>query len=56
MLPAGCRTLGPDYSRPAAETPAAWKEPPPEGWKNATPSDEIGKGNWWEIFGDPAAQ
>lgn len=53
MLPAGCRSLGPDYGRPAAETPAAWKEPPPEGWKNATPSDEIGKGNWWEIFGDP---
>ena len=22
-------------------------------WKMATPSDELIKGNWWEIFGDP---
>jgi NodT family efflux transporter outer membrane factor (OMF) lipoprotein len=49
----GCRSVGPNYVRPPAETPMAWKEPPPEGWKSATPSDEIGKGNWWEIFGDP---
>jgi NodT family efflux transporter outer membrane factor (OMF) lipoprotein len=48
-----CRSVGPVYNRPAAETPAAWKEQPPEGWKDATPSDNIGKGNWWEIFGDP---
>jgi len=49
----GCRAVGPNYSRPPAEAPTAWKEPPPEGWKNAAPSDTIGKGNWWEIFGDP---
>ena len=53
ILLAGCRSVGPIYDRPAAETPAAWKEQPPEGWKNATPSDNIAKGNWWEIFGDP---
>src|ERR1700733_5114740 len=49
---AGCRSAGPTYNRPPAETPSAWKEPPPDGWKNATPSDDIGKGNWWEIFGE----
>ena len=49
---AGCK-VGPNYARPPAETPSTWKEQPPEGWKNATPSDNIGKGNWWEIFGDP---
>jgi multidrug efflux system outer membrane protein len=52
VVVAGCRTVGPTYSRPAVETPVSWKEPPPEGWKNATPSDDIGKGNWWELFGD----
>jgi NodT family efflux transporter outer membrane factor (OMF) lipoprotein len=35
------------------QTPSAWKEQPPEGWKTATPHDEISKGNWWVIFGDP---
>jgi NodT family efflux transporter outer membrane factor (OMF) lipoprotein len=52
-LLSGCPAVGPNYRRPAAETPTAFKEPPPEGWKSATPSDDIGKGNWWEIFGDP---
>jgi len=52
ILLTGCRTVGPTYNRPAAVTPTVWKEQPPEGWKNATPSDNIGKGNWWEIFGD----
>src|SRR5580658_9148479 len=48
---AGC-TVGPNYNRPLVETPAAWKEQPPEGWKTASPSDDISKGNWWEIFGE----
>jgi len=46
-------TVGPNYHTPSVETPTAWKEPPPAGWKAATPSDEISKGNWWEVFGDP---
>src|SRR6185437_3913502 len=49
---AGC-TVGPNYRRPPVETPSAWKEQPPEGWKNATPSDEISKGDWWQVFSDP---
>lgn len=49
---AGC-AVGPDYKRAAEETPAAFKEAPPSGWKEATPRDDIAKGNWWEIFGDP---
>ena len=48
----GC-VVGPNYSRPSVETPSAWKETPPDGWKKATPRDEISKGNWWVIFGDP---
>ena len=48
----GCN-LGPNYQRAAVPTPPAYKEPPPAGWKDATPHDEIAKGNWWEVFGDP---
>lgn len=48
----GC-AVGPNYSRPGVEAPSAWKEQPPEGWKTATPHDEISKGNWWVVFNDP---
>jgi len=48
----GC-TLGPNYQRAAVPTPPAYKEPPPAGWKDATPHDEISKGDWWQVFGDP---
>jgi outer membrane protein, multidrug efflux system len=48
----GC-VVGPNYNRPSVQTPSAWKEPPPEGWKTATPHDEISKGSWWSIFSDP---
>ena len=50
-LLSGC-AVGPRYSRPKTDVPAAYKEVP-EGWKNAQPSDQIAKGKWWEIFGDP---
>jgi NodT family efflux transporter outer membrane factor (OMF) lipoprotein len=42
--------VGPDYARPAAETPAAYKEN--QGWKVAEPRDQAGKGPWWSVFGD----
>jgi outer membrane protein TolC len=48
----GC-VVGPKYNRPSVDAPSAWKEPPPEGWKAATPHDEISKGNWWAVFDDP---
>src|SRR5579883_1574261 len=51
MALTGC-LVGPNYHRPTVETPSAWKEQPPQGWKTATPEDEIGKGNWWTIFND----
>jgi multidrug efflux system outer membrane protein len=50
LLPLGC-TVGPDYQRPAAGEPPAWKETGP--WKEAAPRDAIAKGPWWEVFGDP---
>ena len=52
LMLGGC-VVGPNYNRPSVQTPSAWKEPPPEGWKTATPHDEISKGNWWVVFHDP---
>ena len=41
-------TVGPDYVRPAVETPQAFKEQ----WKTAEPRDQRPRGEWWEVFGD----
>src|SRR5215831_7071439 len=46
-------TVGPNYQRPKVGAPPAFKEAPPPGWKEAEPRDEIAKGNWWVVFGDP---
>jgi NodT family efflux transporter outer membrane factor (OMF) lipoprotein len=43
--------LGPDYQRPDAPVPEAFKET--AGWKIAQPSDEIARGAWWKVFDDP---
>ena len=48
---AGCAEIGPDYQRPAAIVPAAYKEI--KGWKAATPRDAEIKGAWWTAFHDP---
>jgi len=52
MLAGGC-AVGPNYRRPAAPTPQVFKEPPPEGWKQAQPSAAVPRGKWWEIYNDP---
>ena len=59
LLLSAC-TVGPNYKRPTAPTPPAFKEqPPPDfkeagGWKPAQPADDLLKGKWWEIYNDPA--
>jgi len=50
VLLAAC-TVGPDYVRPTADTPVAFKES--QGWKTAQPRDQELRGNWWEAFNDP---
>jgi NodT family efflux transporter outer membrane factor (OMF) lipoprotein len=45
----GCM-VGPDYVRPTAPAPAAFKEG--QGWKLAQPQDQAPRGGWWEVFGD----
>ena len=44
--------VGPNYKLPPAPVPAAFKEPPPEGWKEAQPNDTAVKGKWWEVYND----
>jgi outer membrane protein, multidrug efflux system len=48
---AGC-AVGPDYHRPAAEVPPAWKPEAP--WHEAAPNDAALKGDWWRLFEDGA--
>jgi NodT family efflux transporter outer membrane factor (OMF) lipoprotein len=49
VIPAAC-SVGPDYLRPSAPEPAAYKEL--KGWKRATPRDDIDRGPWWSVFKD----
>jgi len=53
LLLAAC-AVGPNYKRPAAPAPVAFKEQPPPGWKEAQPGDALLKGKWWELYNDPA--
>jgi len=46
--------VGPDYRRPDAASPAAFKEAPQAeaGWFPAAPADTLDRGPWWQLFGD----
>jgi NodT family efflux transporter outer membrane factor (OMF) lipoprotein len=50
MLVTGC-AVGPDYVKPVPVAPDAYKEM--LGWKVAQPKDDVLRGPWWEIYGDP---
>ena len=49
-LLAGC-AVGPNYVRPAVQTPPAYKEA--QGWVRATPADASPRGDWWTVLNDP---
>jgi NodT family efflux transporter outer membrane factor (OMF) lipoprotein len=51
----GACTVGPDYERPAAPVPAAYKEAAQTlaEWKVARPADDSDRGAWWAVFHDP---
>src|SRR6267378_3927065 len=57
-LLAGC-TVGPKYIKPTVPMTATYKEEAPSSfkesdqWQPARPGDQISRGKWWEIFGDP---
>ena len=43
--------VGPDYERPDAPVPVAYKELP--GWTMAQPQDAADRGAWWSVYHDP---
>ena len=47
-LLAGC-AVGPNYHRPQAAAPAAFKE----AWLPAQPGDDLPRGLWWKAYADP---
>lgn len=49
LLLSGC-TLGPDYHRPEMSVPVHYKEA--KGWQQATPQDDLHKGEWWAVYHD----
>ncbi len=60
LMAATACTVGPDYERPAAAVPAAYKEAAQTtaaqtlaDWKMARPADASDRGQWWAVFHDP---
>ncbi|MFC3108759.1 efflux transporter outer membrane subunit [Undibacterium arcticum] len=43
--------VGPDYQRPTAAEPTAYKEA--QDWVPAAPADALNRGDWWTLFEDP---
>jgi NodT family efflux transporter outer membrane factor (OMF) lipoprotein len=55
LLGVSC-SIGPKYTVPPMQVPAAFKEPLPESFKEfkaTNPKDDKLKGKWWQMFGDP---
>jgi NodT family efflux transporter outer membrane factor (OMF) lipoprotein len=44
--------VGPNYHRPSAPISPTFKEAA-GGWAPAAPADELDRGDWWTLFGDP---
>lgn len=51
---AGPFTVGPDYRRPTNAVVESYKSAEYGEWKEGRPLDTLPKGNWWEVFADPA--
>jgi NodT family efflux transporter outer membrane factor (OMF) lipoprotein len=51
--------VGPKYHTPTTQVPSSYKEVTPANekdvanWKAAQPSDDVIRGDWWEVFNDP---
>lgn len=50
LMLGGC-AVGPDYQRPSVKLPLQYKEA--QGWQQAKPQDDVGKGEWWAVYRDP---
>jgi outer membrane protein TolC len=52
LTSAGC-AIGPKYVRPEIAVPAAYREAPPDGWREAQPNDAATRGRWWQLLNEP---
>lgn len=54
VLLSGC-TMGPEYQRPETNPPVEYRyaEGYEEIWQQAMPTDDLPKGQWWQIYQDP---
>ena len=52
LLLSGC-TVGPKYVQPTVPPPPPAYKETPSNWSQANPQDQMPKGKWWEIYGDP---
>src|SRR5258708_17689609 len=46
LLLAGCAGLKPDYTKPAVDLPAGWRDAPADGM-------QVRDAHWWKVYGDP---
>src|SRR5258706_9098003 len=46
FLLAGCAGLKPDYTKPAIDLPAGWRDAPADG-------AQARDARWWKVYGDP---
>jgi NodT family efflux transporter outer membrane factor (OMF) lipoprotein len=44
-------TIGPDYKKPLMPVAAQFKEV--KDWTAAAPADDVPRGEWWHVYGDP---
>jgi NodT family efflux transporter outer membrane factor (OMF) lipoprotein len=52
LLLSGC-TVGPKYIQPTVPPPPPAYKETPSNWSQANPQDQLPKGKWWAIYGDP---
>ncbi len=52
VLLGGCM-VGPKYVPPTVTPPPPAFKETPSNWKQANPQDQLPKGKWWEVYGDP---
>ena len=52
LLLSGCM-VGPKYVQPAPPPPPSAYKETPSNWTQASPQDQLPKGKWWEVYGDP---
>jgi NodT family efflux transporter outer membrane factor (OMF) lipoprotein len=45
--------VGATYHRPEMPSAPAFREPVPEGWTDAEPSDSAPRGRWWSVYKEP---